>query len=651
MKIDLPVKITWIFFAVLLTLKLTEYLYFLHEGGVFRSQEFIIGILNDLLVVSFTGIFFIILFIGIPKRFHRHLSVINISIIGILTLIAVGLNEYFFETLIPADESILIYSLSDLVYIISTSTDFNTGILLRAGVLIFVMNLLFVLLRNKTGKLNVRFLLFSVVLMSTVTALHYLIIPDLRDFTNNQTYYQRVNKTQYLLSRVWENYHTTLAFSKTEIIQKSKQFQLQNRHFSYLTPQYPFQRKQSNKDVLGDYFQLSEEKPNLVFVIVESLSRKFSGPDSEWVSFTPSLDSLAKHSLYWKNFVSTSERTFNVLPSTFASLPYGEKGFMAIAEDTVYPHFISLPEILKREGYQNNFFYGGWANFDKMNVFLDSLHFDVILNDKKFGDNYQKIQESERGLTWGYPDHAVFRKAMEILDTITRQPQLDVYMTLSMHSPFFPPNEQKWRNEVHRRLESLGVEENDKDFYLKRELIFATILYTDDAIGQLIEDYSQRPGFDNTIFLIMGDHHLATGNYSPVEKYHVPLMIYSPMIQQPEIFPAVSSTADITPTLISLLDENFNFDTPGWVHWLGQQLDTSSVFRSKNFVPFMRVNRNIDEMLYHELFYSEGRLFQLENDLELKRISDPEKIDLMEERMNTFNALNDYVCFENMIYK
>lgn len=649
-KTDLPVKITSVFCIILLAIRLMEYIFFALMEISYQLPELAIGILNDLLLASWVGLFFIILHIFLPQKWNRILFTIHILSIFILTLLAVGLNEYYFEVLIPADQSILIYSFSDLLYITATSTDFNLSILARGMITILLLIFLIVFIyKKKTFHNNT--LLYMLTVIAMLIILQGFIIPDVKDFTSNRKFHQRINKIQHLGNSLWKNFHTTIALSQTDIIQKSKEFQLSNRHFNYLTPQYPFLRKREKKDVLSDYFEWNEQAPNLVFIIVESLSRKFSGPGCEWESFTPVLDSLAKHSLYWTNFVTTSERTFNVMPSTFASLPYGEKGFMTLAEDTAYPGFTSLPEIIKNEGYLNNFFYGGWVNFDKMNIFLDSLQFDNVLNDKKFGDKYQKIQKSERGLTWGYPDHAVFQRAMEIIDTLPQQPRLDVYMTLSMHSPFFPPQEEKWRKQVHRRLEKLHLNEDEKDFYLRRELIFATIMYTDYSIGKLIEDYSGRPGFNNTIFVVMGDHHLATGNYNPIEKYHVPFMIYSPMLKESKILPAVSSSADITPTFLNMLASNFDFSTPQWVHWLGHQLDTSAVFQSKNFVPFMRVNRNIDEILFNDWFLSQGRLYEIKNNLDLKPIEDQRITKMMQDQLNTFNALNDYVCNSDAIYK
>lgn len=64
----------------------------------------------------------------------------------------------------------------------------------------------------------------------------------------------------------------------------------------------------------------------------------------------------------------------------------------------------------------------------------------------------------------------------------------------------------------------------------------------------------------------------------------------------------------------------------------------------------MRVNRNIDELLYNDLFYSEGRLYQVGNDLNLTPIDNSVEIQLMEERIQIFKALNQYVCTFDVIY-
>ncbi|HAI42577.1 MAG TPA: hypothetical protein DCM40_32960, partial [Maribacter sp.] len=53
--------------------------------------------------------------------------------------------------------------------------------------------------------------------------------------------------------------------------------------------EYPLVQGPIIENVLGDYFELKEEKPNIVFIMVEGLGRDFVGEFAEFGGFTPFL--------------------------------------------------------------------------------------------------------------------------------------------------------------------------------------------------------------------------------------------------------------------------------------------------------------------------------------------------------------------------
>jgi len=223
-------------------------------------------------------------------------------------------------------------------------------------------------------------------------------------------------------------------------------------------------------------------------------------------------------------------------------------------------------------------------------------------------------------------------------------------MTLNMHQPFSTPEPELWKQVFNDHLETIDINNQGTEFYNNRQLQFSSVLYTDDAIRKLLNEYSKRPQYANTIFFILGDHHLQMHDFNPIEKYHVPLIIYSPMLNTSRKFPAVSSVADLTPTIAAMMKNNFQLQIPKKTHWLGNPLDTLLNFRSKNFVPFMRINRNIDELLWNEFFYSEGRLFIIDEHLDLIPFDDSKKLKSLEKQLTNFRVLNNYVCNENKLF-
>ncbi len=65
------------------------------------------------------------------------------------------------------------------------------------------------------------------------------------------------------------------------------------------------------------------------------------------------------------------------------------------------------------------------------------------------------------------------------------------------------------------------------------KLQYASILFADDAIKGFINSYTKRADFNNTIFLITGDHRMPEiPMVSKIDRYHVPLLIYSPLLKR-----------------------------------------------------------------------------------------------------------------------
>jgi len=75
---------------------------------------------------------------------------------------------------------------------------------------------------------------------------------------------------------------------------------------------FPFLHTDQTPDVLSPFFDSTAIKPNIVFIIVEGLGRSFTNEGARLGNFTPFLDSLSRHSLYWPNFLSEGGRTFAV---------------------------------------------------------------------------------------------------------------------------------------------------------------------------------------------------------------------------------------------------------------------------------------------------------------------------------------------------
>ena len=381
-------------------------------------------------------------------------------------------------------------------------------------------------------------------------------------------------------------------------------------------PRYPFLHPEQTPDTLGPLFAPpSATPPNLVFIIVEGLGRNFSGPGARLGSFTPFLDELAGRSLYFENFLSGQGRTFGVLTTMFGSLPFGDHGLAALGERM--PRHASLLSVLKSQGYRLNFYSGSNLDFDNEGLYLRQEGVERFVSERDYGPPAVRSNE------WGYADGELVEMALRRQAQDPRTPTVSIIQTTSMHDPFTFPDKPRYMQKVAERLARLGIAADANPGYAAQREIFASILYTDDALRRYFEGAAKLPGFDNTIFIVTGDHRLPELPMDTrIERYHVPLIVYSPMLKAPRAVKAVSSQFDIAPSLLAYLSNRHGLRSPPDVTWLGTGLDLEPSFRNLHVIPLKQTKTELSDFISVPVYLAQGRLYALSDGLLTDRASD-----------------------------
>lgn len=411
--------------------------------------------------------------------------------------------------------------------------------------------------------------------------------------------------------------------------------------FSYVDGNtYPFLHVENTPDVLSPFFNVGMKKPNIVVVMVEGLGRAYSNAGAEFGSFTPFLDSLSKHSLYWDNFLSQGGRTFAILPALLASLPFGDKGFLALGNDM--PAHLSLMNVLKYNGYNTGFYYGGHADFDNMNIFFKRNSTDAIYDENTFTKDYEKMPLSPNGYTWGFGDKELFRHYFQVLNSLdTAKPYLSVLLTISSHFPFLINEQQAYLQKFRDRMDYLNLEGEAKAERSKDANAFASILYADDALKSLIAAYEKRPEFNNTIFVITGDHRIPELAMSTkIDRFHVPFIIYSPLLKRSARFSSISTHADVTPSLLSFLTTGYRMQSPSLTSWVGTGLDTSKTFRNKHAYALKQSKHEEIDFVMDNYQLHNSTLFLIGSNMDVSIDNDDKKADLLSAAFNAYKQRN-----------
>jgi hypothetical protein len=354
----------------------------------------------------------------------------------------------------------------------------------------------------------------------------------------------------------------------------------------------------------------------------------------------------------WTNCLSTTPRSFGAVPAITGSVPHGFMGF----QFGDIPEYNSLFSVLKNNNYSTNAFYAGEFSFDKVYDYLVTQKADYL---SPFYQEFTKKESKKFDYTyWGWHDKVMFDKSMDIIEQRDKtKSNFDLFITISQHDNKLKLNNKEetdlYYNKVREIISTLPEEEQAK----KNEIIgyLAATLYGDESIKHFIKRYNEFYDDGNTIFIITGDHSFNLNPYNPLDSFHVPLIIWSPMLKKSQHFKSVVSHNDIVPTLNALLRDNYNMRTPNKIHWMGGELDTISEFHCDLKTTFLRYTRKIFDCIYGEYYYLDmdnwPRAYLVKNDLELEKINDKELVEKIGKDFETMVYIDNYAYSNNRVTK
>ena len=281
---------------------------------------------------------------------------------------------------------------------------------------------------------------------------------------------------------------------------------------------------------------------NIVLIIMESMGNDLLTRSGHFQGLTPFLDSLANQSLYFDNCFSTGKHTIS---GVFSSLCSFANTFQ---DDPTYQlnpiksepvlSYNNLPNALKDNGYNTVFFVPHEASWEKLDIFLLKNGIDKIYSDNEYDKNAERS-------SWGVNDEYLLNFAVKALnDYDSDKPFFATILTVSNHQPYILPKTYQRKSK------------NDRE---------AAIQFADYALQDFFEKSSKTSWFDNTVFVLVGDHgrDYVKSYTPPVSYFHVPLVFYCPSLIEPQVSSNFASQVDIFPTVMDLLNISFVNNTLG----------------------------------------------------------------------------------------
>lgn len=275
-------------------------------------------------------------------------------------------------------------------------------------------------------------------------------------------------------------------------------------------------------------------KPNVVIILMESMSGAFLQTMGQPARLTPVLDSLYRTSWAFTNFYSAGIHTNHGITASLYSFPaLMERNLM---KGTVTPHRHGVPTVLHDQGYYNMFFMTHESQYDNMSAFLHTNGYDGIYAQEDY-------PFSERVNAFGVSDHFLFDYGLEKIAEADRtgKPWMATLLTVSNHPPYVIPEWFKARS-------------TDKEQQI--------VEYADWCIGDFLRQAREQAWYRNTIFVILADHGKIVGEVGsqlPESYNHVPLIIFGPHVQ-PRQDSQLATQVDIMPTLLDLMGISYDYE-------------------------------------------------------------------------------------------
>jgi phosphoglycerol transferase MdoB-like AlkP superfamily enzyme len=277
-----------------------------------------------------------------------------------------------------------------------------------------------------------------------------------------------------------------------------------------------------------------EQRHNVMLVMIESLSASYMGIYGDDRGLTPHLDRLAKSSLFFSNMFATGTRTVRGMEAVTMSVP--PTAGRSIVKRPDNHNMFGMGWVFKNKGYDNKFIYAGHGYFDNMNEYFSHNGFEIV-DRVSFAKD-----EIHFANVWGVCDEDLFEKSIKEADIsyAKNKPFFSFVMTTSNHRPYTYPD---GKIDIPSHFGRSGG-----------------VKYTDYAVNEFLKKASQKPWFDNTIFVFVADHNggSAGKNALPLYRYKIPFMLYAPKIIKPKTVDKLSSQIDVTPTLFSLMNWRYS---------------------------------------------------------------------------------------------
>ena len=299
------------------------------------------------------------------------------------------------------------------------------------------------------------------------------------------------------------------------------------------------------------YAIAGEQQPNVVFIMLESLGTSAVGAYGNPLNPTPNIDRLAKESWFFKNFYVPVTGTAKTVWASISGVPDVSRQETATRNPLITRQHSLINAM---QGYDKYYMIGGNSGWANMNALIRQSIDDIQLLEERHW-------KSPIVDVWGVSDLDLFKESDKILRRQAEGKPFFAYIqTAGNHRPFTIPNENDGFEVLNVPLETV------QNAGSRSVAQYNAVRLLDFNIGRLMEIAQEGGWYENTIFVMFGDHNTRISQipHMPpafeklgLESNHVPLLIHAPKLLEPRVIEEAVGLVDLLPSVLGMAGIEF----------------------------------------------------------------------------------------------
>ncbi len=334
-------------------------------------------------------------------------------------------------------------------------------------------------------------------------------------------------------------FHPANMYANQAAINPVWNFVYELTHVKKAGKQYVFMPEEQAARLLDSVLQtgnnypriLRTERPNIVFLLLESFTANAIEVLGGYPDVTPALNALAKEGILFSNIYATGSRSDRGIVAAISGMPSNPAVAMIKYPGKLMKYSL-FPKELEAAGYTTRFYYAGDINFGGFRSYI-TMSFQSMVTEDDFSG-----EAVENRFKWGIHDQYMFDRLFEDMQ---KAPHPFMYMAFNMssHEPFDVPGEAYIPGDdtEHRFLNAIH--------------------YSDDCIGRLITKCKASGLWENTLFILMADHgtrHIKHLDPAEPAAYHIPLILSGGALSVKDtVVTTLGSQTDMVATVLAQL--------------------------------------------------------------------------------------------------